>query len=107
MKKFTFILFIFSFIFFTFNTSPNFSAPYSSIISEGFYSLPNLNLLENIEYFVQNTSPNYESFIIIFDNQGRIKQSVRLAPNSPKYTLLPLKNNYKIIVIGNGNLVFS
>lgn len=45
--------------------------------------------------------------MLIFDGQGRIQESVRLEPNSQNYTLLPLKNNYKIIVIGNGNLTFS
>ncbi len=105
MKKFIIVLFTFIFMFCAENTLTTFSIPYSGTISEGFYSLSALNLLENIEYSVRNTSPNCEIFMFIFDGQGRIQESVRLEPNSQKYTLLPLKNNYKII--GNGNLTFS
>lgn len=107
MKKFIVVFSIFLFLFLNITPVTTMATTSRPSFSEGFYTLKDLKLQENVNYTVKNTSPNFEIFMIIFDSQGRIRQSVRLEPNSPQHTLLPIRNDNKIVIIGQGNLVFS
>lgn len=104
MKKFFTTLFIFLSLLFNINIISTFAQPKS--FSQGFYSLNNLNLMENVNYTVQNISSNYSAYLIIFDDKDRTQESVRLEPSSPKHILLPIKSNYNILIIGKGELTF-
>lgn len=105
MKKFIYIFFIFLFLSFTINTVATVAAPES--FSEGFYYAKDLNIMENVKYCVENISPSYDGYIIIFDDQQRTQQAVRLEHNSQKHILLPIKYNYKVVIIGQGEITFS
>lgn len=105
MKKFVSMLSILLFLSFTLNTLTVVTANQS--FSQGFYFAKDLNLMENVKYTIQNVSPSYDIYLIIFDDLERTQQAVRLEPNSQKHTLLPIKYNYKIVIIGQGQLSFS
>ncbi|MCE5221296.1 MAG: hypothetical protein LLF98_08535 [Clostridium sp.] len=105
MKKFITIFSIFLFLSFSMNITTTVAQPKK--VSEGFYYAKDINIMENVKYTIQNVSPSYESFIIIFDDKERIQQAARLEPNSQKHILLPIKSNYKITIIGKGELTFS
>ena len=105
MKKFFTIFFVFLVLSFSINTITTVAQP--KIFSEGFYYPKDLNIMENVNPTVQNVSTKFESFMIIFDDKDRIQQAVRLKPNSPKHILLPVKNSYKVTIVGDGELSFS
>lgn len=75
--------------------------------SQGFYSIRDLNLMENVLYNVQNVSPQHRSFIAIVDRNQYILEFVRLEPRSHQICLRPLKFDYTIVIYGEGQLVFS
>lgn len=75
--------------------------------SQGFYNMKDLNLSENISYSIQNIDPHNSGLLIILDSNQVVQQCIRLMPQSPQYSLMPLKNDYKYIIYGNVQLVFS
>ncbi|HEX9024997.1 MAG TPA: hypothetical protein VF839_00895 [Clostridium sp.] len=105
MKKFFYIFFIFLFLSFTINTVTTVATHKS--FSEGFYYAADLGIMENVKYCVENISPSYDGYIIIFDDQQRVQQAVLLQPNSQKHILLPIKYNYKVVIVGKGEITFS
>ncbi len=105
MKKFIIIFSIFFFVSFSLNAIP-ISAQPPETFSQGIYKISDLRLLLNVEYAVQNVS-SAESFLIIFDGSKRIEQSIRLEGNSIKYILKPMKEDYNILIFGDGQLTFT
>lgn len=105
MKKYITVFFIFLFLSFTMSIATTMAD--TKPFSQGFYTLKDLDLMENTNYAVRNTSTNYNAYLIIFDDQERIQESVRLEPQSLKHILLPLKSNYNILIVGKGDIVFS
>ncbi|OPJ60182.1 hypothetical protein CLCHR_31150 [Clostridium chromiireducens] len=94
MKRFFMVFSIFLFLFFNIYSVTTVAA--SKSFSEGFYSPKDLNLMENVNYTIQNVSPSYDSYLIIFDDSERTQQAVRLEPNSQPHILLPIKHTYKM-----------
>ena len=74
------------------------------ILKEGFYKANDLNFSIDKIYDVQNISANEDIFILIFDGNENLQQSLRLKPQSPKYKLLPFREDYKILIVGNGEV---
>lgn len=105
MKKFIITFSIFLFVSFNLNVIPITAQP-PQTVSQGIYRINDLGLLLNVEYTVQNTSP-IESFLIIFDSSKRIEQSIRLEGDSIKYVLKPIKEDYSIVIFGDGQLTFT
>lgn len=105
MKKFIIIFSIFLFVSFNLNVIP-ISAQPPQTFSQGIYKINDLKLISNVEYTVQNVS-SVESFLIIFDSSKRIEQSIRLEGNSIKYVLKPMKEDYSIIIFGDGQLTLT
>jgi len=99
MKKFALIFSFFLFLSFNINIITSFAQPTTTpSFSEGFYTINDLKLAPNSIYKVQNISPN-KVFMIVFDDDQRIQQSIRLEPNSPKYYLKPFQYYYKIVIL--------
>ena len=100
MKKFI-ILFLIS-IFFLFNlTFPTFAV---NIFKEGVYKTADFNFSSNNTHIVQNVSSTNSVYILLFDENQLQLQAIRLEPKSEKYNLLPLKPEYRIVIIGNGEV---
>lgn len=105
MKRFITVFFIFLFLLFSTSTFTTVAQP--KIYSQGFYSMKDLGLLENVSYNVQNSEPYVKGLFIVTDNDQNIQQVIKIQPNSTKNPLIPLKNDYKFIVSGNVKLAFS
>lgn len=76
-------------------------------LKKGFYKASYLNLSPNTEYTIQNTSFNERMYILIFDANAEPLQGIRLKPQSQKYNLVPLQPDYKIVLIGEGEVSIS
>jgi hypothetical protein len=100
MKKFI-LLFLIS-IFLLFNLTLSTSA--ANIFKEGVYKAADFNFSSEDTYSVKNVSPKDSVYILLFDENQLQLQSIRLAPQSRKYNLLPLKPDYRIAIVGNGDV---
>ncbi|BBK77333.1 hypothetical protein [Clostridium butyricum] len=100
MKKYI-IIFLIS-IFLLFNLT--FSIFAVNIFKEGVYKAADFNFSPNNAHIVQNVSSKDSIYILLFDENQRQIQSIRLDPKSEKYNLLPLKPNYRIVILGNGEV---
>lgn len=105
MKKFI-IVFLIS-VCLLFNMSKITYAVPSNVFKEGVYKVSDFNLSPENMYYVQNTSQDQSVFIIVFDGNQLQLQTIRLKPNSRKYNLLPLEKNYRLIIIGEGQVYIS
>lgn len=100
MKK-SILLFLIS-MFLLFNlTLSTFAA---NIFKEGVYKAADFNFSSENTYSVQNVSKKDSVYILLFDENQLQLQSIRLDPQSGKYNLLPLKPDYRIAIIGNGDV---
>ena len=105
MRKFFIILCTLLFLSSSTNTLSTIAEAKS--FSQGFYTMKDLGLSPNIPYSVQNTSNYDDGLLIILDSNKTIQQVIRIKPNSPKYTLIPLTNDYVFLLYGNFQLNFS
>lgn len=100
MKKFI-LIFLIS-ILLIFNMAyPTFAA---NIFKEGVYKASDFNFSAENTYNVQNISQKDSVYIILYDENQLQIQAIRLAPQSKKYNLLPLKPDYRIAIVGNGDV---
>ncbi|WP_061301859.1 hypothetical protein [Clostridium botulinum] len=104
MKKFISMLLIcFSLSFCIFSQS----AYAVNIFDEGVYKAADFNFSSENKYVVQNISDKSSVYIEGFDENQNLLQSIHLSPNSDKYNLLPLKPDYRIVIVGKGNIFIS
>ncbi|EHJ00410.1 hypothetical protein CDLVIII_3865 [Clostridium sp. DL-VIII] len=104
MKKFI----IFSILLFlSFNILLSASVFAVTNFKEGIYQLSNFNVSPNNRYTIQNISPSQSVYVLLFDENQLQIQSIRLKPNSENYSLLPLQPNYRLIVVGNGEVIIQ
>lgn len=102
MKRFTIILLIFiTLVLSTFASTRVFA---ENIFTEGVYKATDFNISPNESYIVQNVSANESVFLTLYDENQVIIQSIRLEPKSAKYNLIPLKPDYRIVIVGNGQI---
>ena len=100
MKKFLLIFLIT--IFLSFNLTHLAFAV--NIFKEGIYKAADFNFSAENTYSVQNVSPKDSVYILLFDENQLQLQSIRLDPQSDKYNLLPLKPDYRIVIVGKGEV---
>lgn len=105
MKKFT-ISFLF-FLCLSFNMLKILPVAAATILKEGVYTVTDLNLPLNNTYTIANSSSNNVVYIFVFDSNAVVQQSIRLKPQSIKYNLIPMESNYKIIIVGKGEVTLS
>jgi hypothetical protein len=105
MKRFIFVFLFFLCLSFTNKTLSY--AEISNDSSQGIYTISTLNLSPDINYVVQNNSFNERALLIIYDSKPNLIQLIRLTPQSKKHNLIPLKNDYTIVILGRGILGFS
>ena len=105
MKKFTIILLILICLFLNvFKAIPAFAV---TSFKEGIYQLSDFNISQGNNYTIQNTSPNDSIYMILFDENQHELQSIHLSPKSINYRLIPLQPNYRITIIGNGEVTIA
>lgn len=107
MKKFITIFSIFLFLSFNISTIATVAQiTQPKRFKEGFYSMTDLGLIENVSYTVHNIS-NYNGFLVVFDSDQKIQQAISLEPNSQKHPLKTIRNTDRVVILGKGELIFS
>ena len=105
MKNFSIILLIIICLFLNvFRTTPAFAV---TSFKEGIYQLSDLNISQGNDYTIQNISSDSSVYMIIFDENQYELQSIHLSPKSINYRLIPLQPNYRIIIVGNGEVTIT
>ena len=105
MKKFTtYLLILICLSFNIIRATPAFAA---NVFKEGVYKAADFNFSPTSTYSVQNVSSKDSVFILIFDENQLGLQSIRLDPKSARYNLLPLKPQYRLIIVGNGDVFIA
>jgi len=105
MKKYAILFLVFLCLLFNMiNILPVYAA---TNFKEGIYKLEDFNFSPNNSYSVQNATNSDTSLVLLFDENQLIIQTVVLKPNSPKIALLPLEPNYRLIIVGKGEVIVS
>lgn len=100
MKKIILLLSISIFLLFNLTSS----ASAANIFKEGVYKASDFNFSTENTYSVQNVSPKDNVYVLLFDENQLQMQAIRLGPLSGKYNLIPLKPDYRIAIVGNGDV---
>jgi len=79
----------------------------ANLFKEGFYKAADYKFSSNNSYTIQNISPDGSVYVLIFNENQIVQQSMRLEPQSSEYNLLPLKPDYSIVIIGKGEVAIS
>ncbi|MEQ8154362.1 MAG: hypothetical protein ABRQ25_05700 [Clostridiaceae bacterium] len=107
MKKFAVLLSIFLWLSFNvIGLAPAMAAEpiYANTFKEGVYKLSDFAVSTDQMYTAKNTSASENAYLLLFDENQILIQSIRLAPSSIMYNLLPLKPEYRIVIIGGGDV---
>jgi hypothetical protein len=105
MKKFTTTFLIFVLIFIS-STKITYSSAVNTF-TEGVYKAADFNLSEGNLYSVSNISETDDVYVQLFDEKQLILQAIRLTPKSPKFNLIALKPDYRIVIVGKGQVYIS
>ena len=103
MRKFLAFFMIFSCI--LFYTIIPISA--ANIFREGVYKLSDFNISSGNFYTAQNLSKDSDIFVQIYDGDREVQQFLRIPPGSRKFTLVALKPDYRLVILGSGELFIS
>ena len=107
MKKFTILFLIFLCLSFNFFEVTTFAVTPANVLKEGVYTLSDLNLsLDNL-YDITNISLDEDAYILIFDENYVIMQSLRLSPSIKSFNLIPLNPKYKLVVLGKTEIYIN
>lgn len=104
MKKSIFIFLISLSLFFSIFTQPSYAV---NLFEEGVYQASDLNFSPNDKYIVQNISETNSVYVQVFDENQILVQSIRLTPKSDKFNLIALLPDYRIVIVGKGNVFIS
>lgn len=101
MKKFALVFLFFLCISFNFFRVITFAQNPTNVLKEGVYTLANLRVSPENLYDITNVSSTEDAYIIIFDENYVVMQSLRLSPIIRSFNLVPLQPQYKLVVLGN------
>jgi len=107
MKKFgAFLLILICLSFNIVNAAPQ---PHdkANAFKEGVYKAADFNFSPTNRYSVQNVSPSDSVTVLLFDENQLGIQAIRLDPKSENYNLLRLKPEYRIVIVGNGEVFIA
>jgi hypothetical protein len=105
MKKFTITFLIFFLIFFS--STKTIHSYAENVFKEGIYKSSDFNFSEGNVYSISNVSADRTVFIEVFDKDQLLLQALRLNPKSPKFNLIPLRPDYRIVIVGSGEVYIS
>jgi hypothetical protein len=100
MKKFAVLFLIFLCLSFNFFGVTTFAVSSTNVLKEGVYTLSDLNISPDNLYDITNLSSTEDAYILIFDENYVIMQSLRLSPSIKSFNLVPLKPSYKLVLLG-------
>lgn len=105
MKKYAILSCIFLFSLLVFPIASSLAQPKS--FKEGIYEMQDLNLSSNINYILQNKSPNEYAFVIVFDANQVVQQLIQLPPLSDGYSLTPILPGHVMLIVGKGEVIIN
>lgn len=101
------IIFFLVFIYSPFNIVVNaVNQPASNIYKEGIYQASDLNISPSNLYTAQNISED-TLLLQIYDENKEVQQYMKLPPSSRKFALIPLKPDYRVVILGKGDVFIS
>jgi hypothetical protein len=101
MKKFIIILLIL--VTSIFSTSITTYASSRNVYKEGFYEISDFNPSKDGSYHVENIS-EYSACVFVFNENNIKTQVLYLEPKSPRHYLASLKSEYRIVIVGDGQV---
>lgn len=104
MKKFVVIVSVCLLIIINIFTNTTFAD--NKAFKEGVYPVAKLEMTSNNSYVVKNDSKTEKMRIIIFNNNNLTMQNVILEPLTLEKSLVPIQDNYKVVIIGDGEVEF-
>ena len=106
MKRFTVLFLIFLCLtFIVIGLKPAFAT--TNTFTQGIYKLSDFNPSKSNIYFFSNVSIKDNMYMIILDENQDIIHSIRLLPNSEQHITVPILPNYRVILIGKGEMYFN
>lgn len=106
MKRFIVLLLIFlSFTFIPIESKSAFAI--SNVFTEGIYKVTDFNPSKDGIYEFSNVSQKEKIYMVIMDGNQVIQQSILLQPNSVKHVTVPILPNYRVILLGEGQMYFD
>ncbi|WP_238883787.1 hypothetical protein [Clostridium sp. YIM B02551] len=107
MKKFVISLMLFFLLAFNIvNAAPQVRAT-ANTFKEGVYKLSDFIYSPSNIYNLKNVSSSNTVYLLIFDGNQAIVQSIRLEPNSPYYNTISLRPEDRLAILGNGEVYIS
>lgn len=106
MKRFAVIFLIFLCL--TFNVIkliPAFAV--GNVFTQGIYKLSDFSISKTGIYTIQNVSETEGMYLYILDENQVVLESIRLVPSIQKLDIVPIKPNYIILIIGNGEVYIN
>ncbi|MBD7913473.1 hypothetical protein [Clostridium cibarium] len=107
MKKFTISCLIFLCLSFNIIGVNTLAVTPSNVLKQGVYTLSDLNVSTDNLYDITNISQNEDAYILIFNENFVIMQSLRLSPSIKSFNLVPLKPNYQLVVLGKSEVYIN
>jgi hypothetical protein len=106
MKKLTVIFLVFICILLnTTGIKHTFAA--TNTFSQGIYKLSDLNPSKNNIYYFSNISSKEKVFFVILDENQDVVHAIRLLPKSERHVSAPILPDYRIIVLGKGQVYIT
>ncbi|MBD7912038.1 MULTISPECIES: hypothetical protein [Clostridium] len=107
MKKFAVLCLAFLFLSFNILGVKTLAVSQTNVLKQGVYTVSDLNPSEGNLYDIVNVSQIENAYILIFDENFVIMQSLRLPISVKSFNLIPLKPNYQLVVLGKSEIYIS
>lgn len=76
----------------------------ANIFTQGIYKVSDFGKSKNHIYTIENIRPQDNAYVTILDENLNVIEGVRLLPELPKINTVPVKDNFKVIIIGKGEI---
>lgn len=79
----------------------------ANIFTQGIYKVSDFGKSKNHIYTIENIRPQDNAYVTILDENLNVIEGVRLLPELPKINTVHVKDNFKVIIIGKGEISIS
>lgn len=106
MKRFTISFLIFLCLLFNITGSTSALAA-GNVFKQGVYKPSDFSFSVSNSFTVVNTSSKQLMNLIILDENLFVIEAIRMKPSLEKFVVVPMGPDYKILIIGKGDLYFA
>ena len=79
----------------------------ANTFTQGIYKVSDFIPSKNGIYMFSNVSATDNMYMIIMDENKTIHHSILLLPNSEKHITVPILPDYRVIILGKGEVYFA